>query len=94
MDPTAFVFMALSGEQELGPGAVIVDTARCHAKFYKLEDLEPANLRSQMSTQLEKDPHNLYILQKTPEHMHVFTYLRSRALDEIRCGTLPTLQNV
>ena len=94
MDPTAFVYMALSGEseyQQRSCGAVVVDAASCHAKFTLLADIEPAAVRTQLAEQLRIHPNNLYILNKTAEHMHVFAYPRDRALQQARDGMLPTL---
>lgn len=92
MDPAAFVYMALSGEQELGAGAVVVDTAKCHAKYVKLEALEPAHVRKQLGEQMSRDPDTLFILQRTEEHLHVFTYPKQRALQRMKEGSLPALQ--
>ena len=94
MDPTAFVFMALSGEGEHGPssGAVVVDAARGHAKYTLFDQLEPAGMRKQMREQADAHPGNLYVLSKTDKHMHVFAYPRDRAAQQLRDGTLPRLE--
>lgn len=93
MDPTAFVFMALSGEGEHGPssGAVIVDIKKCHAKYTVLADIPQMDVRRNIAEQMKMHPNNLYIINRTDEHMHVFTYPRDRALDQMRAGTLPML---
>lgn len=93
MDPAAFVYMALSGENEFGrcSGAVIVDTAHCHAKFTLLADIQPHSVSMQLSQSMTADPSNLYILHTTNDHMHVFAYPRDRAMQQLKDGLLPTL---
>lgn len=94
MDPTAFVYMALSGERECGCGAVVVDTAKCHAKYTKIDEIDPPTLRTQLAEQMQKNPQSLYILQRAEAHMHVFTYPRERAMQQLKDGTLPTIEEV
>ena len=93
MDPSAFVFMALSGEGEHGPssGAVVVDASKGHAKFTPFGDLHPASMRKQMRDQAASNPGNLYVLSKTDKHVHVFAYPRDKAAQQLRDGTLPAL---
>ena len=93
MDPSAFVFMALSGEGEHGPssGAVVVDASKGHAKFTPFGDLHPAPMRKQMRDQAASNPGNLYVLSKTDKHVHVFAYPRDKAAQQLRDGTLPAL---
>ena len=93
MDPSAFVFMALSGEGEHGPssGAVVVDASQGHAKFTPFADLHPAAMREQMREQAVSNPGNLYVLSKTAEHVHVFAYPRDKAAQRLRDGSLPAL---
>ena len=94
MDPTAFVTIALAGEHQYGPssGVVIVNTDVCHAKFHKVCEVEPMSVRMHINEQLSNNPDNLYVLQKTTEHLHVFAYPRKIALQRLRDGTLPSLQ--
>ena len=92
MDPEAFVYMALSSEGERGPGAVVVDSANCHAKYVSVGELEPPTVREQLGEQIKKQPENLWVVHKTAEHMHVFAYPRERALRKLREGALPQLE--
>lgn len=93
MDPNAFVFMALSGESEHGPssGAVFVDTKQCHAKYTVLPDIAQIDVRKNLAEQMKLHPNNLYIVNKTDEHLHVFSIRRDQALEQLKSGKLPTL---
>ena len=91
MDPELFVFMALSSEGTHGPGVVIVDTAQCRAEYKALAQLESTVVREQLTEQIRLHPENLYIMQKTVEHMHLLAYPRERALQKLKDGTLPTV---
>ena len=90
MDPSAFVFMALSGEQQFGPssGVVMVDPQEFHAKYTLLDQLEPHAFAEQMRTQLELHPENLYVVSKSSGHLHVFAYERERAHQDLKEGKL------
>lgn len=88
MDPEAFVYMALSSEGEVGKGAVVVDSANCHAKYTALSDIEPAAVRERLGEQIERQPENLWVVHKTDAHLHVFAYPRSRAVAKMRAGSL------
>lgn len=92
MDPEAFVFMALSSEGEHGPGAVVVDPANCCAKYVGIGDLEPPAVRQQLGEQIQKQPENLWVVQKTVEHLHVFAYPRAMAMRKLQAGALPQLE--
>ena len=96
MDPSAFVYIALSGEQEFGlsSGIVIVDTANTSAKFTKLAEIQPEQFRNSICDELRRHPENLYIIHKTTEHMHVFTHNRERALAQMKSGELPFISQV
>lgn len=94
MDPKAFAFMALSGEQQYEKrGVVVVNTDEGHAKYHTVDALPlPTEGASKLRTQIEATPDLLYILQKTSTHVHVFTYPKARALDDLARGELPMLQ--
>lgn len=98
MDPTAFVYMALSAEREFGgddddwearphPGVVVVDAAACHAKYTPIDEVQPEAVRTQLREQMR--PGTLYVVSKTAKHLHVFAFPRARALAQLRAGTLP-----
>lgn len=93
MDPNAFLFMALSGEQQFGAssGAVIVNAEAGHAKFTTLAEVEPPTLREALRGQLKDHPDMLFVLNKTAQHIHVFSSARDKALEQLKNGTLPKL---
>ena len=95
MDPTAFVYMGLSGEQTYGKstGAVIVDNAKGHAKYTLLGDIQPPEVCTPLTEQVTKNTQNLYIVQVTAEHLHVFAYPREQALRQLKDGSLPMPQS-
>lgn len=97
MDPRAFVYMALSGEEKMMrngvvDGVVVVDSECGRALCTQIDDLEPEGVRVHIREQIKNVPENLYILHKTKEHLHVFSYPRERALSELKSGTLPLAQ--
>lgn len=91
MDPEAFLYLALSGEQQLADderGVVVVDAARGAATFTPLDALRPEAFATQLGADMERHPELIYVAQRTPEHMHVFTYPRATAMHKMREGTL------
>lgn len=92
MNVQGFVYMAMSSEDDetRGTGVVLVDTDRGHARYTPCAELEPPAMRQQMQAALEADLlTNFFILQKTATHVHVFTYPRDQAYQELKSGTLP-----
>ena len=94
MDPEAFVYMALSSEGEVGLGAVVVDAANCHARYTPLAELQPAAMRERLGEQIRNNPNNIYVVNKTEQHLHVFAYPRERAVRKMQQGALPMLEGV
>lgn len=94
MDPRAFVYMALSGEQLHGPssGVVFVDSETHHAKYTLLNELEPANVREALRDSVQSHTEDLFIVQRTSTHLHVFRHAREKAKEQLSRGELPTLE--
>ena len=91
MDPKAFLFMGLCGEREHDgqPGAVMVDSARGHAKYTPLPEIEPPALRQALAEQMKPD--QLYVLHLKDGNVHVFAYPRARAQAELLSGRMDAL---
>lgn len=90
MDPKAFVYVAMSGEQVRGaPGAVWVDSANSIAKYLKLEEIQPEKLRDDFQDMIEEDENTHYfILSKQDDNVHIFKYPRKQAMIDFQNGTL------
>ena len=89
MDPSYFVYMALSSEPAVGPGCVIVDAANATATYTAIDEVGPEQFREAMRGEIQRHPELLYVASRSATHLHVFSYLRERAAYQIACGELP-----
>lgn len=90
MDPKAFVYVAMSGEQVRGgPGAVWVDSQNSTAKYLKLEEIQPEKLRDDFQDMVEEDDNKHYfIFHKEEQNVHIFKYPKSQAMVDFQNGSL------
>ena len=92
MDPQAFVMMAMTSERSLGPGCVMVDPARCEAKYVAIGEVQPPEMQTNLREQLANHPENIYVVNRTEKHLHVFAYPRAAAVQRAAAGALPRLE--
>ena len=80
-NPAAFVYVALSGEQERGsPGVVWVDRDAGECRYLLVAELTPADLRTGITELVEKDAgEHYFIVVKDALHVHVMTHRKEAA---------------
>jgi hypothetical protein len=89
MDPSIFVYQALTSEPTVGPGCVIVDPAKATATYTAIDDVTPHDFQNTMRGEIERHPELVYVVSKSETHLHVFSYLRELAASQIANGELP-----
>ena len=83
MDPRAYVYVGLSGEQVRGgPGCVFVDSAAGSAKYLLLTELYSEQIRLKMTEMMQEDEQHIYILHKEESNVHIFKYPRKMAQEQ------------
>ena len=86
MDPKAYVFLAINGEQVNpgSPGCVLVDQQKQTAKYTLVSEL-PEPMRSHADKLLDDDDDTHYfVLVKTQDSVHVLKHRRDEALADFR----------
>ena len=76
----ALTHVAISGENTLGPGVVVVDIQEESAVYVKLEDLQPVAFKNKLEDMINEDGERyFYMVQKDDSNLHVFKTLRQDA---------------
>lgn len=85
MDPKAYVYLAMSGEQVRGqPGCVLVDQNEHTAKYMLLGEFD-GPMRTHAEKLLEDDNETHYfVLVKSGGSIHVLKHRRDQARDDFR----------
>ena len=85
MDPKAYVYLAISGEQVRGtPGCVLVDQEKQVAKYTLVAEL-PASIRPHAEQLLDDDDEtHHFVMVMTGGSVHVLKHRRDEALADFK----------